>query len=105
MLAQIQVDEHVRQIASRSIEQHGLLQIPTEFEAFLQLAHDVRPRTVVEIGTNTGASIWALGQVCEPDTLLITVDISDPRMVKGPFKEHIRIIIHDGCHFNTVDCF
>ena len=90
MLDQIQVEDHIRQIAALSIDQHGLLQIPAEFGAFLQFVHDLQPRTVVEIGTNTGASIWALGQICKPDTLLITVDISDASLVRGPFRDHIR---------------
>lgn len=91
MLNQVQVREEIRRVVDRAINQHRLAQIPTEFAAFLQLLHDRSPRTVVEIGTGTGASIWAIGQIAGADTLLITVDIRDNSLMKGPFREAVRI--------------
>jgi len=81
----------IADLTDRAISGYHLLQIPSEFAGLLQVVHDARPRTVVEIGAFSGASIWAMGQVCDPDTLLITVDITDVNLPIGPFADQIRI--------------
>lgn len=91
MLDQVNVQEDVRRVVDQAINRYDLTQIPTEFAAFLQLIRDLNPRTIVEIGTYTGASIWAIGQVVGSDTLLITIDMVDTKLMKGPFREAVQI--------------
>jgi predicted O-methyltransferase YrrM len=74
-------------ILATAIERYQLKQSPPEFAWLLEVVADAQPRTIVEIGANTGASIWALGQVAPPDVLLITIDLLDARLFRGPFQK------------------
>ena len=82
-LSQPDFDKLVRD----AIHEYRLIQIESEFREFLKLVHDLKPRTIVEIGTASGASLWAMGQVCEPATLLIALDLpfAEGPLEKGPF--------------------
>ena len=74
-------------LARDVVENYGALQHVTEFARFLELVREAAPKTVLEIGTHSGASIWSLAQVCPADTLHITVDIcSSKALQEGPFR-------------------
>ncbi len=51
------------------------VQIRSEIEGLLDLLAAKRPRTVLEIGTWNGGTLYLFARVAAPDALLVTVDI------------------------------
>ena len=56
------------------------LQDPVELERFLRRAASVHARTVVEIGTARGGTLFLLSCVAEPDARIVSIDLP-----AGPF--------------------
>lgn len=52
-------------------------QIPSEIEALLGRLEALRPRTILEIGTSFGGTLFLLATVAADDALLLTVDLPD----------------------------
>ncbi len=50
------------------------VQNPRELHDFLEVALARRPRTVVEIGTASGGTLYCLSQIADPSALLISID-------------------------------
>ena len=50
------------------------VQNPRELRAFLEVALERRPRTIVEIGTAAGGTLYCLSQVAAPAALLVSID-------------------------------
>jgi predicted O-methyltransferase YrrM len=55
-------------------------QIPSEISSLLRLLQAQPPRTVLEIGTAGGGTLFLLTRVAAPDALLVSVDLR-----RGPF--------------------
>jgi len=53
------------------------MQVRSEMESLLTLLAERAPRTVVEIGTARGGTLWLLSRVAAVDALLISVDLPD----------------------------
>ncbi len=54
---------------------YGCFQHPREIEAAIQVVHERRPKTVLEIGTAWGGSLFCWAQAADPEALLISVDL------------------------------
>ena len=52
-------------------------QVRSEIEALMALLAEEKPRTVLEIGTALGGTLFLYTRVAAPDALLITVDLAD----------------------------
>ena len=55
-------------------------QMPSEIESLLRYLQPLRPRTVLEIGTDRGGTFFLFATVAEDDALLVSVDLP-----LGPF--------------------
>jgi cephalosporin hydroxylase len=51
------------------------LQVFSEIEQLLQLLKSVKPRVVLEIGTNRGGNLFLLTRTAAPDALIVSVDL------------------------------
>jgi predicted O-methyltransferase YrrM len=52
------------------------IQVRSELRNFLTLVERLRPRSVLEIGTGRGGTLFALTRVAAPDAVLISIDLS-----------------------------
>ncbi len=50
-------------------------QVRSEIRRLLEILRERRPRTILEIGTSTGGSLFLFAQVAAPDALLVSVDL------------------------------
>lgn len=55
-------------------------QMPSEIESLLRYLQPLRPRTVLEIGTDRGGTLFLFATISEDDALLVSVDLP-----LGPF--------------------
>jgi predicted O-methyltransferase YrrM len=62
-----------REIAREAI-QRGAMQKLSELEPLLALVRERRPRTVVEIGTSEGGSLYAWSRAADPYGLIVSID-------------------------------
>ncbi len=62
-------------LAAIAIEERNAVQKPSEFTGLLELVAELTPRTVVEIGTYQGGTLWAFAQLATPDAVLVSVDL------------------------------
>lgn len=60
---------------ARGAVERGAAQKVVELAGFLELIRDWPLRTVVEIGTLRGGTLWALAQVAHPAATIISVDL------------------------------
>jgi predicted O-methyltransferase YrrM len=51
-------------------------QVRSELRDFLELARELRPRAVLEIGTALGGTLFLLTRVAAPDAVLVSIDLS-----------------------------
>lgn len=58
-------------------------QIPSEIEALLRRVRALRPRTVLEIGTYQGGTLFLLATIADDDALLLSVDLPQGRFGGG----------------------
>lgn len=63
---------------SRAAIERGAIQKQSEFADLLRMATERRPRTVLEIGTAGGGTIFGFSHAAAADALLISVDLADP---------------------------
>ena len=63
----------VDQVAGQAVGPLRGLQHRAELAGLLSLIADVQPAVIVEIGTRTGASLWAFAQAA-PDAALVSID-------------------------------
>jgi len=73
-------DQVVDFVFSPDAEIIALWQIEEEFRALIGFVADRRPRTLLEIGTADGGSLFAHTRVAPADALIISIDLPD-----GPF--------------------
>lgn len=66
-------------------------QVRSELEALLELVRAESPRTVLEIGTALGGTLFGFARVAAPDALLVTVDLPEGRFGGGyhPARGHL----------------
>jgi len=61
-------------IAELAIGTYGAIQKSVELEALLDIVAKEKPHTLVEIGTRSGGTLYALCQVAPDDALIISID-------------------------------
>lgn len=61
-------------------KKRGAKQKLAEFAGLVDLVRRLQPRTVLEIGTMRGGSLWAWCQIAAPDATIVSVDLPG-----GPF--------------------
>lgn len=66
-------------IADKAVVELRGLQHPRELALLLQLVDELRPRVVLEIGTRTGATLWAFSRVTPSSCALVSVDPTNQR--------------------------
>lgn len=59
------------------------LQLADELTEFLQFVEDTAPKTVLEIGTAKGGTLFLLCQVCPPDATLASIDFPEGEFGAG----------------------
>ncbi|MFZ5907171.1 MAG: class I SAM-dependent methyltransferase [Nitrospirota bacterium] len=69
-----------RTIARTAIERKGAIQKITEFSPLISLLKKRKLRTIVEIGTAGGGTLYAWCRIAQPDALLVSIDLPG-----GPF--------------------
>jgi len=67
------------------------IQLPGEIESLLRLVEPLEPRTVLEIGTARGGTLFLLATVASDDALLVSVDLPFGRFGGGYGKPRRRI--------------
>jgi predicted O-methyltransferase YrrM len=65
-----------REVAAEAIRRDAWQKL-TELEPLLALIRERKPRTVVEIGTHRGGTLFALCQVADPEALIVSIDLPD----------------------------
>jgi len=61
-------------------------QVPSEIEALLRQVSALRPKTVLEIGTYRGGTLFLFATVAEDDALLVSIDLPMERFGEGYAK-------------------
>jgi len=74
---------------AREARQRGAMQKPTELSRLLRLLRDRPPRTIVEIGTAAGGTLYAFCQVAPESSLIISVDLPGGEFGGGYSEEQI----------------
>ena len=59
------------------------LQIPHEFKGFLQVFKDKAPKTILEIGTASGGSLFSLCKLAPSDATLLSIDLPEGKFGGG----------------------
>jgi predicted O-methyltransferase YrrM len=49
----------------------------SEIRGFLNLIAEIRPRTILEVGTSYGGSLFLFARVATPDALIVSIDLPD----------------------------
>ncbi len=63
------------ELAAEVVEHRGAFQKPAELAELLSMVRERRPRTVVEIGTFKGGTLYGWCRVAHPEAVLVTVDL------------------------------
>ncbi|MFZ5436750.1 MAG: class I SAM-dependent methyltransferase [Bacillota bacterium] len=58
-------------------------QIKTEIQQLLEMVRGLRPKTIIEIGTATGGTLFLFCRIAEPDACIISVDLPGGRFGGG----------------------
>lgn len=66
-------------VAERAVRELRGLQHPRELADLLRIVNELRPAVVVEIGTRTGATLWALSRVCPDECCFVSIDPTNRR--------------------------
>jgi predicted O-methyltransferase YrrM len=74
---------------AREARQHGAMQKPAELSSLLRLLRDRPPRTIVEIGTAAGGTLYAFCQVAAKGSLIISIDLPGGEFGGGYGEEQI----------------
>lgn len=84
-LARLAATEGPRPIllARRAIRRHAALQRTWELAALVARVRRLRPRTVLEIGTHRGGTLFCWAAVAAPDARLVSVDLPNDREALG----------------------
>jgi cephalosporin hydroxylase len=64
-----------RELATEAIAERGAHQKLAEFAQMISLVRDRQPRTVVEIGTHEGGTLFAWCQAAHPEATLVSIDL------------------------------
>jgi predicted O-methyltransferase YrrM len=65
-----------RDLANEAVRRQAFQKIP-ELEPLIALVRERRPRTVVEIGTHRGGTLYAWCQVADPEALIVSIDMPE----------------------------
>jgi predicted O-methyltransferase YrrM len=83
-------------------------QIRSEIKSFLEVVHDLSPRTLLEIGTGLGGTTLLLARVAAPDAIVVTIDLptgpSRQRLLQAALRprQKIYVLRRDSHHSETV---
>lgn len=85
--------------AHQAVEDHGCAQDAEELSILLGIVAAMRPALIVEIGCNTGGSLYAWQQATDAEVIGVTLGPHDPRQALNP---HGATIIHGDSHTDIV---
>lgn len=63
-----------KEIAREAVRRGAVQKVP-ELERLVALVREHQPRTVVEIGTDTGGTLFAWSRAAHPEALLVSIDL------------------------------
>jgi predicted O-methyltransferase YrrM len=78
-----------RELAVEAVRREGFQKV-SELESLIALVRDRQPRTVVEIGTHKGGTLFAWCQAAHPEALIVSIDLPDGLFGGGYSKEEAR---------------
>jgi cephalosporin hydroxylase len=81
----------IDQLLEKAFTVFSAMQNPTEFRAFLEEIAARHPRTVVEIGTASGGTLYCMSQLAAPDALLVSIDFPGGPYGGGQDDEECRL--------------
>jgi predicted O-methyltransferase YrrM len=85
----VDADEPVDTAAvAAASELYAAIQVRQEFAAALDVVKEVEPRTVLEVGTAFGGTLFGWAQVAHPDARLVSVDLPGGIGGGGYMPEH-----------------
>ena len=58
-------------------------QVPSEIRALLEILKELKPRRILEIGTERGGTLFLFTEVASPSALLISIDLPCPSNLFG----------------------
>jgi len=64
-------------LVTRAVVDFAALQHPVELRMFLEHVRALAPRTILEIGSSCGGSLFAIAQVAAPDATLVSIDLPE----------------------------
>lgn len=70
-------------LARRAIHEYAALQRTWELASLVAIVRRLRPRTVLEIGTHRGGTLFCWSAVAAPDARLVSVDLPNEREGMG----------------------
>jgi predicted O-methyltransferase YrrM len=77
-------------LARRAIHRFQAAQRTTELMGLIAAVRDLRPKTIVEIGSKLGGTLYCWAQVADPQALLVSVDLPGGDFGGGCSEEHAR---------------
>ena len=78
-----------RELAIEAIRREAFQKV-AELEPLISLVRERRPRTVVEIGTHKGGTLFAWCQAADPEALIVSIDLPDGLFGGGYSEEEAR---------------
>lgn len=82
---------HLDHLLEKAFTVFPAIQNPKELRRFLDEVETRAPRTVVEIGTDSGGVLYCLSQLAHPDALLVSIDFRDGPYGRGQDDEDCRL--------------
>lgn len=78
-----------RELASEAIRRQAYQKV-SELEPLIALVRERQPRTVVEIGTHKGGTLYAWCQAAHPEALIVSIDLPEGLFGGGYSPEEAR---------------
>jgi predicted O-methyltransferase YrrM len=78
-----------RELALEAVRREAFQKV-SELEPLISLVRERRPRTVVEIGTHKGGTLFAWCQVAHPEALIVSIDLPEGLFGGGYSKREAR---------------
>jgi predicted O-methyltransferase YrrM len=98
------IDKHPYKLACDTIEDRITLQRKWELIAFLNMVADLRPKTILEIGTYKGGNLRCMAAVCPDDSYFISLDMPGGTFGGGYSAEEAAAFKHFLKPTQRLDC-
>jgi len=86
-------DQSVSEIVNFAMRERAIAvqQVPSEIMAFATMVAELRPKTILEIGTSRGGSLFILCRLSAPDGTIISVDMPGAGYGEAYTPAHARL--------------